>query len=158
MATSSDRLERYIPVVQLFAARLVLFHQTVAERLGLTATEFKSLRLLEHLGPLSLSALAREAGLQLGTMSGLVDTLASAGLITRERDPKDRRKMMLAASPEASEKAAVLYRDQGAAMAGLLDSYGPREFEAVLGFLEDASRVLAQSSANLPAEGKGRRC
>ena len=158
MNTSSDRLERYIPVVQLFAARLVLFHQTVAERLGLTATEFKSLRLLEHLGPLSLSALAHEAGLQLGTMSGLVDKLASAGLISRERDPKDRRKMMLAASPEASAKAADLYREQGAAMAKLLDGYGAREFEAVLSFLGDASQVLAKSTANLPAETRGRDC
>ena len=62
MTTSSDRLWRYVPAIQLFAARLVLFHQEVAERLGLTATEFKSVRLLEQLGPLSLTALAQEAG------------------------------------------------------------------------------------------------
>ena len=156
MATSSDRLGRYIPVIQLFAARLVLFHQAVAERLGLTATEFKSLRLLEHLGPLSLSALAREAGLQPGTMSGLVDKLTSAGLILRERDPKDKRRTMRAASPEAAAKALALYRDQGAAMAALLDGYDAHAFEAVLGFLEDASRVLEQSTANLPSEVVGR--
>ena len=105
------------------------------------------MRLLEHLGPLSLSALAHEAGVQLGTMSGLVDKLASAGLITRERDPKDRRKMMLAASPEAAAKASKLYRDQVTAMANLLDSYDAREFETILCFLEDASRVLAKSTS-----------
>ena len=81
MDMSSDRLDRYIPVVQLFAARLVLFHAKVADRLGLTATEFKCFRLLETLGPLSLTALAREAGLQLGTASGLVDKLEAGALL-----------------------------------------------------------------------------
>ena len=158
MALSSDRLGRYIPAIQLFAARLVLFHQKVADRLGLTATEFKSLRLLEHLGPLSLSALAREAGLKLGTMSDLVDKLESAGFITRERDPKDKRRTMLAASPAAVAKAAAFYRDQGTAMAALLDSYGNREFEAVMVFLGDASRVLAQSAAHLADDAVARTC
>ena len=149
MAVSRDRLEQYVTVVQLFAARLVLFHQKVAERLGLTATEFKSLRLLEQLGPLSLSELAQETGLQLGTMSGLVDKLVSNGLITRARDPADKRKIVLAASPEAAARATAFYRDQGSSMATLLARYSSREFQAVIMFLGDASEVLAQSTAQL---------
>lgn len=149
MTTSSDRMGRYIPVVQLFAARLVLFHQKVAERLGLTATEFKSLRLLEQLGPLSLTALAQEAGLQLSTMSGLVDKLAAADLVVRKRDPSDGRRMLLAASPRAAARASSLYRKHGVTMAAVLDRYGRRDFDAVMRFLEDASLALAQSSREL---------
>ena len=149
MASSSERLSRYIPAVQLFAARVVLFHQRVAEQLGLTATEFKALRLLEHLGPLSLSALSREVGLQLGTMSALVDKLAMSGFLTRERNQTDRRKVVLAVSPTAAANAAALYREQGAAMAAVLARYGDREFEAVMTFLADTSEVLAASFPNV---------
>ena len=155
MSASSDRLERYVPAIQLFAARLVLFHQKVAERLGLTATEFKSLRLLEHLGPLSLTALAQEAGVQLSTMSGLVEKLATLGLVTREPDPADRRRMLLAASPRGAMEASVLYREQGAAMAAVLDSYSRRDFEAVMTFLQDASLALARSSVGLDKTAPG---
>ena len=151
MDMSSDRLDRYIPVVQLFAARLVLFHARVADRLGLTATEFKCFRLLEKLGPLSLTALALEAGLQLGTASGLVDKLEAGALLRRERDPADRRRVLLSARPAAAERIGIFYREQGLAMRELLDSFGCKEFEAILRFLDEAGSVLAQSQADMDA-------
>ena len=149
MAKSSDRLDRYIPAVQLFAARLVLFHAAVAEKLGLSPTEFKCFRLIEQLGPLSLTALAGEAGLQLGTASGLVDRLEDAGLVSRCRDAVDRRRSMLLASPEAAEQIAGFYREQGKAMSALLESFAPAEFAAILRFLDQAGSVLSRSHADL---------
>ena len=144
---STDRLARYIPIVQLFAARLVLFHQKVAERLGLTGTEFKCFRLLEQLGPLSMTALAREAGLQVGTSSGLVDKLEAAGFVRRERDAVDRRRLVLAACPEASARATSLYRAQGEAMRAILDTYSDAEFDLLMAFMTDAGLILARSLA-----------
>ncbi len=152
MPASSDRLGRYIPVVQLFAARLVLFHGRVAERLGLTASEFKCFRLLDQLGPMTLTALAQEAGLRLGTMSDLVDKLEAANLVTRRRDPTDRRRMVLAPSPLAADRIAAFYREQGRAMEELLDTFAPAEFEAILRFLGEAGSVLARSYAELGAD------
>ena len=151
MSLSSDRLNRYIPTVQLFAARLVLFHAKVAEQLRLTATEFKCFRLLEQLGPLSLTVLAQEAGLQLGTASGLVDKLESAALLTRQRDPTDRRRSLLLVTPDAAERIGTFYREQGLAMRKLLDTFRPIEFEAILRFLDQAGSVLAQSQADMEA-------
>ena len=149
MAVSSDRLDRYVPMAQLFAARLVLFHGAVAERLGLNQTEFKCFRLVEQLGPLSLTLLAREAGLQLGTASGLVDKLEKAGLVSRRRDAADKRRNVLSACPEAANRIAAFYREQGRAMGVLLDSFAPTEFEAVLRFLDEAASVLSRSHSRL---------
>ena len=153
MAKSSDRLDRYIPAVQLFAARLVLFHAAVAERLGLSPTEFKCFRLIEQLGPLSLTALAGEAGLQLGTASGLVDRLEDAGLVSRCRDAVDRRRNVLLASPAAAEQIGGFYREQGKAMSALLESFAQAEFAAILRFLDQAGSVLSRSHADLNATG-----
>ena len=146
---SSYRLARYIPTVQLFAARLVLFHQGVAERIGLTATEFKCFRLLEQLGPLSMTDLAREAGLQIGTVSGLVDKLEASGFVARQRAADDKRRLILAALPEASTRATRLYREQGKAMTAVLDAYDEQEFDLLMTFLTDVTDVLARSQQGL---------
>ncbi len=146
---SSDRLARYIPTVQLFAARLVLFHQQVAERLGLTATEFKCFRLLEQLGPLSMTALAREAGLQIGTVSGLIDKLEAAGFVGRQRHAVDKRRLVLVAHPNASGRADLLYREQGEAMAPFLEAYSEHDFNLVMTFLANVGDVLARSQRAL---------
>ena len=79
----------------------MLFHQKVAERLGLTVTEFKCFRLVEQLGQLSMTALAHEAGLRLGTVSGLIDKLEAAGFIRRQRDATDKRRLVLVACSDA---------------------------------------------------------
>ena len=146
---STDRLARYIPVVQLFASRLVLFHQAVAESLGLTATEFKCFRLLEQLGPLSMTALSHEVGLKPGTVSGVVDRLEAAGFIDRRRDATDQRALVLVARPDASSRADALYRQQGRGMRTILDAHTERDFDLLMRFLTDAEHVLAQSLREL---------
>ena len=142
---SSDRFARYVPTIQLFAARLVLFHQRVADTLGLTATEFKCFRLLQHLGPLSMTSLAREAGLTMGTVSGLIDRLESTGFVSRQPDAADRRRLVLVACASASARVDPLYRKQGAAMGGHLEKYSERDFELLMGFLTEAGDILARS-------------
>lgn len=146
---SRGRLARYVPVIQLFAARLVLFHQKVADRLGLTATEFRCFRLVEQLGPLSVTALSHEAGLQIGTVSGLIDRLEVGGFVRRQRDTNDKRRLDLVASSDASARANLLYREQGKAMAAYLQAFSERDFDLLMTFLSDVSEILARSQCGL---------
>ena len=146
---SSDRFARYVSTIQPFAARLVLFHQQVAEQLGLTATEFKCFRMVQQHGPLSATALSQESGLQLGTVSGLIDRLEAGGFISRQRDTADRRRLVLVARPDASARVDPLYRRQGKAMAALLKDYGERDFDMLMTFLTQAAEILAQSQQEL---------
>ncbi|MBO1360227.1 MarR family transcriptional regulator [Acetobacter sacchari] len=156
----SDRFARYVPTIQLFAARLVLFHQKVAERLGLTATEFKCLRLIALLGPLPMTTLAQESGLQLGTVSGLIEKMEAQGLVERARDPSDKRRVLLKASGSISEQASTLYRELGGLMRQELDGYSDSEFELIMRFLTQTGEALATSiKAPLNREGRKRhRC
>ncbi|EJJ30683.1 MarR family winged helix-turn-helix transcriptional regulator [Rhizobium sp. CF142] len=149
---STDRLARYIPTVQLFSARLVLFHQKMAEKVGLTGTEFKCFRLLEQLGPLSMTALSREVGLKVGTVSGLIDKLETTGFVVRRRDETDKRRLVLVACPEASARASRLYEEHGEAMAAMLETYSEADFNLLLSFLTDVGNILARSSSSAPKE------
>jgi DNA-binding MarR family transcriptional regulator len=142
---SSDRFARYIPTIQLFAARLVLFHQKVAERLGLTATEFKCLRLIDLLGPLPMTALAQEAGLQLGSVSGLIEKLEAIGFVERARDPSDKRRVLLKTRVSISEEASTLYRELGGMMRQELEGYSESEFELIMRFLTQTGQALSTS-------------
>ena len=127
----------------------MLFHQKVAERLGLTATEFKCLRLIDLLGPLPMTSLAQEAGLQLGTVSGLIEKLEAQKLVDRARDPADKRRVLLKACISISEQASVLYRELGETMRQELDGYSDAEFEVIMRFLTRTGEVLALSTKAL---------
>ncbi|MCW2266762.1 DNA-binding MarR family transcriptional regulator [Gluconobacter cerinus] len=123
----------------------MLFHQKVAERLGLTATEFKCLRLIDLLGPLPMTSLAQEAGLQLGTVSGLIEKLEAQKLVDRARDPADKRRVLLKARISISQQASVLYRELGETMRQELDGYSDAEFEVIMRFLTRTGEALATS-------------
>src|SRR5882762_6817999 len=71
-----------------------LNHQ-VGARLELKDVDLECLDLVARHGPLSPSALARKAGLHPATMTGVLDRLERGGWVTRERDPADRRSVLV---------------------------------------------------------------
>jgi DNA-binding MarR family transcriptional regulator len=60
-------------------------------------------------GPLSPSELARHAGLHPATMTGILDRLERAGWVARERDPADRRAVLVSALNGRSADLLRLY-------------------------------------------------
>lgn len=65
---------------------------------GLTTPQYRVLRRL-HGSPQSAAQLAEGLGVTAGNLTGVLDRLESAGLMTRERDPGDRRSLRLHLSP-----------------------------------------------------------
>ena len=138
----------YVPLVQVFAARLVLFHAAVAERLGLHATDLKSFRLL---GAESMSAgdLGQRVGLSGPAVTALIDRLERAGYVVRERGGDDRRKVTVHAIAAKVRQVDRLYEGQGAQMAKLLSTYSDEEFATVTDFLQRTTQVLAEEAEKL---------
>ena len=58
---------------------------------SLTITQFGVLEALHHIGPLCQSELAEKLLRSGGNLTLVVDNLEKAGLVLRERDPADRR-------------------------------------------------------------------
>src|SRR5690349_23076125 len=78
------------------SARTVLFHDAVASRIGLSATESKCLDIaLRANGPLTAGKLAEQTGLTTGAITGVLDRLERAGFIRREKDEADRRQVLI---------------------------------------------------------------
>src|SRR2546423_13305828 len=85
------------------SAAVVLFHQAIADRLGLSTTEWKSIDILLRSGPTTAKQLAELAGLTTGGVTGVVDRLERAGYVERPANPDDRRGVII--NPHAGRLA-----------------------------------------------------
>jgi DNA-binding MarR family transcriptional regulator len=64
--------------------------------IGLTALQYTALTVLERRPDLSAAELARNSFVTTQTMADMVTSLQARGLIERHRDPRDRRRLVLA--------------------------------------------------------------
>jgi DNA-binding MarR family transcriptional regulator len=138
-------MNRYVPLVREFAARVVLFHESIAEKVGLNATDLKVLRLL---GETSMTAgqLAEHIGLTAAAVTALVDRLEAAGYATRERDEVDRRRVTVRALPAKMKKIDRLYEAYGAEMTKILAGYDAKEYAAIEDFLARTTKLLTEQT------------
>src|SRR5712672_4038437 len=91
------------------SAQGVIFGQTVAGRLGISSSDLECLDFLNLEGRVTAGRLAEVTGLTTGAITGVVDRLEKAGLVRRERDDHDRRKVFIATVPETAMKIGELY-------------------------------------------------
>ena len=86
-----------------------LHNHAVADRLGLHATDQECLDLLDWTGPLAAGEIGMHLGLSSGAVTGLIDRLEAGGWVRRERDPRDRRSVIVHVSHERSDEVWALY-------------------------------------------------
>jgi DNA-binding MarR family transcriptional regulator len=78
----------------------VLFHQAVAEKVGLSGADHKYLNLLFEHGSMTAGEMAKKTNLTTGAVTGIIDRLEKQNLVTREHDPQDRRKVNIVLQKE----------------------------------------------------------
>ncbi|WP_236147686.1 MarR family winged helix-turn-helix transcriptional regulator [Mycolicibacterium sp. CH28] len=96
---------------------------------GVSTPRSKVLFLVERLGPVRLTDLARAVGITQGTASTLADALVRDGLIERCADDSDRRVTLLQTTPTGRRQAQSWGRDYAAAAGELLDFFSDDEKE-----------------------------
>jgi DNA-binding transcriptional ArsR family regulator len=72
-----------------------LMGQAAADRIGLNATDLNCLNILSFSGELTAGDLAKATGLTTASITGVADRLEEAGYVRRERDPRDRRRVVI---------------------------------------------------------------
>ncbi len=72
-----------------------LLGQLSAERIGINATDLNCLNIVALTGPMTAGDLAKQTGLTTASITGVLDRLEEGGFIRRERDPKDRRRVIV---------------------------------------------------------------
>ena len=133
------------------SVQMSLLNQRISGRLDLKGTDLQCLDLIDRYGPLSPSALARRAGLHPATMTGVIDRLERGGWIVRERDPADRRGVVV--QPLRDRRGDVLRLASGmnAAIARICASYPDNDLELIAVFLRRAADAGRAAAAELDA-------
>jgi len=129
----------------------VLYSQAVAERLGVNSTDLECLDYIVSGGAITAGALAEATGLTTGAITGVIDRLERRGFACRERDPDDRRKVLVRAQPSVAEEIAPLFAPMERAALGALSAYRESELELLLDFLTRIGAAAAAAMAELQA-------
>jgi DNA-binding MarR family transcriptional regulator len=143
MSSHQSHRERLIEAV-LAASResstlAVFFHASLAERVGLGATEEKTLALLSQIGPLTAGEIASRTGLTTPSVTGLLDRLESKGMVQRVRDPHDRRRVIVEPNQERLAELDQLFYSLQETFRELLERYSDEQLATIADFLVRAA-------------------
>src|SRR5678816_4323004 len=81
-----------------------------AERLGVGATDFDVLVLLDTTGPLAAGRIAEAMAITTGAVTGLIDRLERAGFVQRTRHETDRRQVLIELAPTRRDQVDVHWK------------------------------------------------
>jgi DNA-binding MarR family transcriptional regulator len=135
--------------------QLSLLNFRVGAHLDLKDVDLDCLDLVASHGPLSPSALARRAGLHPATMTGVLDRLERGGWVVRERDPADRRAVIVRALHDRTAELMRLYAGMNTAMDQICEGYGEAELQLLDEFLRRTAIAGRSATENLPGSGSG---
>jgi DNA-binding MarR family transcriptional regulator len=126
----------------------VMLHETVAQRVGLNATEHKVMGLLCTRGPITAGALAQATGLTTGAITQIVAKLEEKSHARRDRNPADGRSIYISAThPEQYAKLiGETLEPLREAMARLTKTYSSTELALVLRFLQESLAVTRSTT------------
>ena len=138
------------------ASLMQLMGQAAADRVGLNATDLNCLNILSFSGELTAGELARETGLTTASITGVADRLEEAGYVRRERDPKDRRRVVIRLVLESALRdVAPVFLPLIQSWQGIVDRYTDDELRVIVEFYGQMEQVIRNHLVRLrgPAPG-----
>ncbi|MGA7326581.1 MAG: MarR family transcriptional regulator [Rhodomicrobium sp.] len=139
------------------SGQAVLYSQAVAQRLSMNSTDLECLDFIISQGPATAGALAEATGLTTGAITGVIDRLERVGFARRQRDNKDRRKVLVHALPAVDKQIAPLFEPMQRAAISALSSYRDDELMLLLDFFGRARSAAHMAMAELAALAPSRR-
>ncbi len=147
---SSTKLTRQALIEQFFqeisrqSTWTVIYHQALAVKMGLSATDLKSSAILNETGPITAGEMAEMIGLSTGAVTGVIDRLEQAGLVRRDRDPHDRRRVVIVPihNSAMAQQIGAMFEGLSQASVELLTQYSDQEFLVILDFIRNCTELM----------------
>jgi DNA-binding MarR family transcriptional regulator len=118
-------------------------------RAGVNLTDGRCIDLLDMLGGMTAGELAVAASLSPAAVTAVLDRLERSGLVTRTRDERDRRRVIVELTAEARSLAAEIYGPLAGYAAGYLEELSDSELEVILRFLAISSEINERRASEL---------
>ena len=132
------------------AAAAAIHHlgRVFADAHDLHLTDFRALTAIyvaQNAGrPITASQLADQLAVSSGAITYLVERLVDSGHLVRERDPKDRRKVVLAFADHGRAVATEFFAPLGSMIATALEGKTDEEIGAALSVLAVVNEAIGQ--------------
>jgi DNA-binding MarR family transcriptional regulator len=110
----------------------IVFHQAVADRLGLHISDLRCLNILLEAGSVPAGEIGERTGLTTGAVTRMVDRLERAGYVRREPDPADRRRVIVSPVPGQIARIGPMYAGMAQAWATAMSDYDEDQLTLIL--------------------------
>src|SRR5215475_1764705 len=110
------------------------FFRAAAARIEMTDTDMQVIDILESTGEATAGQLANLMGLTTGTFTAILNRLEKAGLVRRERDPNDGRRVIVRLA--TGSDGSPLFASLGKAWEEMAAQYDDEQKAFLLAFLQ----------------------
>lgn len=133
---------RSLPIALLRARETVMgpLREMLAQS-GISEQKWRVLRVLNEKGPSEHSAIAADACLLLPSLTRMLSTLETEGLVTRAQDSTDRRKTLVTITQAGQELIFTHLERTNAIFSQLELQFGRDRLDQLLDLLEDLQGV-----------------
>ena len=145
---STDLARRHLENEFLLAIRragsvMQLLGAASAERIGVNVTDLNCLNILALSGHLTAGELARRTGLTTASITGVLDRLEESGFVRRERDPHDRRRVIVRLeAARGLRDVAPVFAPVVTAWRAVAAQYTDDELRLILGFQNQLEQIM----------------
>ncbi|MET8153602.1 MarR family transcriptional regulator [Actinoplanes sp. NPDC049668] len=124
----------------------MVFRYAIADRLGLTVSDLECLDFLADVGSATAGQVAERTNLTTGAVTSMLRRLQQAGYVTAERDPADRRRVIVTLRPDRIAELERPYERFAERAKRLVEGYSVEE---VLLLVRHHDRMQAMYLAEL---------
>lgn len=151
MSKREEIIQAIIEKRREMSTETIMFHQSVADVLGLHITDHKCLDLIRQYGAMPAGRIAEHTGLTTGAVTGIIDRLEKAGYVRRASDPKDRRRTIVepVRNKKWERKIEAIFIPFHERMHKLLSSYSDGELVFLLDVLTKSIEQTREESKKL---------
>ena len=154
LAPRSELLAALMMAGRQLSTATVMFHQAIADRLGLNVTDHKCIDLLLMKGPLTAGELAGLTGLTTGAITAVIDRLEKAGFAQRPTTRDDRRRVIVEVVGKRLREVERLFVPFAAMFGELSARYSDKELDVILDFMNRSCDALHESTVGLRRQPK----
>jgi len=153
-SASQDKREEFTRELRQFTGLNASFFRLAADRVGIAVTDMQVIDLLDLTGPSTAGQLADLTGLTTGAITRILDRLEKAGLVRRERDPYDGRKVIvrLERGKDDMSKVRSILDSVGKAWDEVASRYDDEQIAFLLEFLKYSNTRSRKEPAQLQQE------
>jgi DNA-binding MarR family transcriptional regulator len=152
--------DAFVRELRRFTGLGATFFRAAAGRVGMTAADVQVIDILEVMGPTTAGWLAEFTGLTTGAMTQMLDRLETAGLVRRERDPADGRRVIvrLVEDTDAARAIRPIIASLGKGWREEASRYDSAQLAVLAEFVTRANDLSSAEIARLrgaPVDGRG---